>query len=139
MSVLLRISMIIGAVLLMKVVIRKIYQSKLKVKYSIFWLAFSGVFLIMGIFPQLCRFISGVWEFHEVINMIYFVIIIILIIKLFLLSVQLSGLESKVDSLIQQIVVDMKLDKEKKEKENLMDEEKKKDTDNLTQNGDADD
>ena len=55
--------------------------------------------------------------------MIYLVILFILIIKLFVTSVQISGLESKVDSLIQQMVIDRKLDKEKNERKHLANEE----------------
>ena len=71
MSVFLRIAMILGAVLLMNFMIKKIGQSKLKIKYSIFWIAFSGLLIIMGIFPQLFYFLSGLLEFQESINMIY--------------------------------------------------------------------
>lgn len=123
MSVLLRIIMIIGAVSLMIFMIRKICQSKLKIEYSIFWIAFSSVLVIMGIFPQVFYFISELLGFQAPINMIYLVIIFILVVKLFLTSIQISGLEDKVDNLVQQIVVDMRLDKEENEKKSLMDEE----------------
>lgn len=122
MSVLLRIIMIIGAVLLMIFMIRKICQSKLKIEYSIFWIAFSSVLVIMGIFPQFFYFISELLGFQAPINMVYLVIIFILIVKLFFTSIQISGLENKVDSLIQQIVIDKRLDKEEDEKKSLMNE-----------------
>lgn len=87
-----------------------------------FWIAFSGILIIMGIFPQLFYFVSGRLGFQEPINMIYLVILFILTVKLFLTSIQISGLESKVDSLIQQMVIDRKLDKEKNERKHLTNE-----------------
>ena len=44
-------------------------------------------------------------------------IIFILIMKLFLMSIQISDLETKVDSLVQQIAIDEKLDLDDREKE----------------------
>ena len=42
MSGFLRILLVIGAVLLMIFMVRRIRQSKLKIEYSIFWIIFSG-------------------------------------------------------------------------------------------------
>ncbi len=123
MLVSLRIMMVIGAALLMAFMIRKICQSKLKIEYSIFWIAFSGMLVIMGIFPQLFYFISELLGFQAPIHLIYLVIIFILTVKLVSTSIQISGLETKVDNMVQQIVIEMRLNKEENAKESLPDDE----------------
>lgn len=110
----LRILMILGAVFLMVFMIKKIRQAKVKIEYTVFWIIFSGILVLMGIFPQLFYWVSELLGFQAPINMIYLVIIFVLIVKLFLISVQISQLENKVDSLTQQVAIDRKVDKEDK-------------------------
>lgn len=114
MSGALRILMILGAVFLMVFMIKKIRQVKVKIEYTVFWIIFSGILVLMGIFPQLFYWVSELLGFQAPINMIYLVIIFVLIVKLFLISVQISQLENKVDSLTQQVAIDRKVDKEDK-------------------------
>lgn len=92
--------------------VEKIRQSKLKIEYTVFWVLFSGVLVLMGIFPQIFYFISELIGFQSPINMIYLIIIFVLILKLFLTSMQISKLENKVDCLTQEIAIDRKTDKE---------------------------
>lgn len=114
MSGALRILMILGAVFLMVFMIKKIRQAKVKIEYTVFWIIFSGILVLMGIFPQLFYWVSELLGFQAPINMIYLVIIFVLIVKLFLISVQISQLENKVDSLTQQVAINRKVDKEDK-------------------------
>lgn len=114
MSGALRILMILGAVFFMVFMIKKIRQAKVKIEYTVFWIIFSGILVLMGIFPQLFYWVSELLGFQAPINMIYLVIIFVLIVKLFLISVQISQLENKVDSLTQQVAIDRKVDKEDK-------------------------
>lgn len=114
MSGALRILMILGVVFLMVFMIKKIRQAKVKIEYTVFWIIFSGILVLMGIFPQLFYWVSELLGFQAPINMIYLVIIFVLIVKLFLISVQISQLENKVDSLTQQVAIDRKVDKEDK-------------------------
>lgn len=112
MSAILRVFIIIGAFCLLIYILKKIRQSKLKIEYTIFWILFSLVLVLMGIFPKVFYFISRIIGFQAPINMIFLVIIFVLIVKLFLTSMQISKLENKVDSLTQQIAIDRKIDKE---------------------------
>ena len=112
MSGALRILMIVGALFLMVFMIKRIRKAKVKIEYTVFWIIFSGILVLMGIFPQVFFWVSGLLGFQAPINMIYLVIIFVLIVKLFLTSVQISQLENKVDSLTQQVAIDRKVDKE---------------------------
>ena len=112
MSIYIRVLLIIGAVLMLAFMLKKIRQSKLKIEYIIFWLVFSTLLVFMGIFPQVVSWISRTLGFQAPINLVFLLVIFVLIIKLFYNTLQISALESKVDNLAQQIAIDRKLDKD---------------------------
>lgn len=113
----LRIILIISALLMLFFVLKKIRQSKLKIEYIVFWIAFSTILVIMGIFPKLFYYISDFFGFQSPINMIYLVIIFVLIVKMFFMTLQISQLENKIDSLTQQVAIDRKDDNDRLKKE----------------------
>ena len=113
MSSYLRILLIVGALLLMGFMLKRIRQSKLKIEYTIFWIAFSGILVLMGIFPELFYWISDLIGFQSPISMVYLVIIFVLIVKMFFMTIQISQLENKIDSLTQQVAIDRKIDSDK--------------------------
>ena len=112
MSIYIRVLLIIGAVLMLAFMLKKIRQSKLKIEYIIFWLVFSTLLVFMGIFPQVISWISRALGVQAPINLVFLLIIFVLIIKLFFNTLQISALENKVDSLAQQISIEQKMDKD---------------------------
>ena len=80
MSGALRILMILGAVFLMVFMNKIIRQAKVKIEYTVFWIIFSGILVLMGIFPQLFYWVSELLGFQAPINMIYLVFIFVLIV-----------------------------------------------------------
>lgn len=110
MSLYIRVLLIIGALLLLAYMIKRIRQSKLKIEYSIFWIGFSAILVLMGVFPGIVSRIAHMLGFISSVNMVFLVIIFILIVKLFFNTLQISALENKVDSLAQQIAIDRKVD-----------------------------
>lgn len=115
MSAFLRIILVVGAVCLLVFMLKRIRQAKLKIEYTVFWILFSSVLVLMGIFPKVLYVISNKIGFQSPINMIYLVIIFILIVKLFFTTIQISQLENKIDSLVQQIAIDKKIDDDSQE------------------------
>ena len=112
MSIYIRIMLVVGAIALLFFMLKKIRQSKLKIEYIIFWLAFSVILVVMGVFPQIVSWISVILGFQAPINLAYLVIIFVLIVKLFFNTIQISALENKIDSLTQQIAIDKKIEKD---------------------------
>lgn len=117
MSIVLRILMLIGAVSLLIFMLKRIRQSKLKIEYAVFWIVFAAVLVFMSLLPYVFYWISDLIGFQSPINMIYLVIIFILIVKLFLTSLQISQLENKIDNLVQKIAIEKRLSEEKEEKD----------------------
>lgn len=115
MGIILRILLIVGAILSFSYMIKKIRQAKLKIEHTIFWLVFSVIMILMGVFPQIVYLVSDWIGFQSPVNMVFLMIIFILIVKLFLSTLQISQLENKVDSLVQQIAIDKKMNTNEKE------------------------
>ena len=120
MSVFLRMILIIGALLLMVFMLKKIRQSKLKIEYIIFWIVFSLLLVLMGIFPKLFYIIADLIGFQSPISMVY------LLVKLFFMTIQISQLENKLDQLAQKIALDNKKEQDvRKCRESASEGEKK--------------
>lgn len=117
MSVLIRILLIISAFLMLMFMLKKIHQAKLKIEYTIFWIAFASILVIMGIFPEVLYKISYFIGFQSPISMVFLIIIFVLIIKMFFMTLQISLLEHKIEALAQQIAIDRKIDKEEKKEQ----------------------
>ncbi|MCP1101371.1 hypothetical protein M2454_001106 [Aequitasia blattaphilus] len=114
MSGLIRILLIIGAILLLVFMLKRIRQSKLKIEYCSFWLLFSVVLIIIAIFPAPLYVFSAWLGFQSPINFVYLAILFILIVKAFTTTIHISALEHKIEELTQKIAVE---DKEKRDKE----------------------
>ena len=114
MSIFIRILLVVGAIVLLAFMLRKIRLAKLKIEYTVFWIGFSCILVIMGVFPQIMSAISEFLGFKSTVNMVYLIVIFVLIVKLFYNTIQISALENKVDSLAQQIAIDRKIDAEER-------------------------
>lgn len=121
MSILLRILLIIGAVSMMVFMLNKIRQARMKIEFTVFWIGFASVLIIMGVFPQLFYWISDFIGFQSPISMVYLVVIFVLIIKSFFMTIHISQLENKIDNLVQHMAI------EKKMKETIKNEDSKLD------------
>ena len=113
MSGILRVLLIIRAIVMLVFMLNKIRQSKMKIEYIGFWIAFASVLVIMGVFPEVFYLISKLLGFQSPISMVYLIIIFILIMKLFFMTIQVSQLENKIDSLVQETAIDRKMDIDK--------------------------
>lgn len=117
MSIIIRALLISGAVLLLVFMLKRIRQSKLKIEYTIFWIVFASILVLLGIFPEAAYEISRWFGFQSPISMVFLVIIFVLIVKMFFMTLQISQLENKIDALAQQIAIDRKIDKDEKEEQ----------------------
>lgn len=108
MPILLRILLIASAIAMLFFMLRKIRHAKMKIEYTVFWVIFASILVVMGVFPQLFFMVSEFVGFQSPISMVYLVIIFVLILKIFFLTIQISQLEDKVDNLVQQIAIDKK-------------------------------
>ena len=61
----LRIMLLVCALLVFAFVLRKLRRAQMQVLDSLFWLLFSVSFVILGIFPQVAIWLSGLFGFKQ--------------------------------------------------------------------------
>lgn len=108
MSLAVRIVLVFVSLLSTIEMMKKIRESKLQIEYAIFWIIFAGMILILAIFPELAFWGARILKIQSPINMIFLFIIFILLVKVFLMTIELSSLENKVKELVQKIALDEK-------------------------------
>lgn len=115
MSIGLRILLVLFSALTLLYMIKKIRNSKLQIEYSIFWIIFSLLLLLMSLFPSVVIFLANLLGIQSTVNFVFLCIIFILMLKIFMMTIELSQLENKVKELTQKISIETSLkDKEKK-------------------------
>lgn len=112
MSIMLRVLLITMSVLSLFYVISKIRNSKMQIEYSIFWILMSFVMIIMSVFPEIVYWITTTMRMISPANVVYMFIIAILLVKSFMMTIEISKLEDKVKDLVQQIGINEKIQKE---------------------------
>ena len=105
MSNLLRIVLMVVSLLSMFFVMIRVRKSKLKIDYSLFWIIFSLLLLIVSIFPGIAYSLSNLLGFMAPVNFVFLFIIFLLIIHSFYLTQKLSKTENMVQSLTEELAV----------------------------------
>ena len=105
MSSLLRIVLMVVSLLSMFFVMIRVRKSKLKIDYSLFWIIFSLLLLIVSIFPGIAYSLSNLLGFMAPVNFVFLFIIFLLIIHSFYLTQKLSKTENMVQSLTEELAV----------------------------------
>lgn len=119
MSIMLRILLISMSVLSLVYVVWRIRNSKMQIEYALFWIVLAALMIVLSIFPQIVYWITIKMGMISAANVVYLFIIAILLLKVFMMTIELSSLENKVRELVQQLGIDEKerADERKKQKE----------------------
>lgn len=115
MSIILRIALIAASAVMMGFMLKRIRHSKLQIEYSIFWILFSFMIFILSIFPQIGSAFSRALGFQAPINFVLLFVILLLIVKLFFVTIEISNLENRIKELVQNQAID-KLENKENEK-----------------------
>ncbi|MBR1866848.1 MAG: DUF2304 domain-containing protein [Lachnospiraceae bacterium] len=114
MSIMLR-SLLIGvSVFSLFFVTRRIRYSKMQIEYALFWILFSILMIVIAVVPEIIYWITAKLGVMSPANVVYLLIIAVLLIKTFMMTIELSVLENKLKDLVQQIAIDEKEREEKK-------------------------
>lgn len=114
----LRIILIIVSLLGMFYIFRKIRYSKLQIEYALFWILCAIAMVVMAVFPEIIIKISQLLGMMSPINVVLVAVIGILLLKVFMVTIELSQLENKVKELVQKIALEEKKRTEQESKEN---------------------
>ena len=77
----------------------------MQIEDSIFWIAISGLLVLVSIFPNIAYFVSDLLGIGTPVNFVFLFMIFLLLYKVFLMSVRISQLEYRLKNLVQQIAI----------------------------------
>lgn len=86
-------------------IIKKIRNAKMRIEISLFWIIFSGIILLISVFPQSVEFIARIIGVYDVPNCIFLIVIFILLVNQFMSSIKISQMEQKLSDLTQELAV----------------------------------
>lgn len=102
MSLSLRMFLIVGALLALFFVLRKIRKSQMKTSDAIFWFFFALCLVVLAVFPQIALWCSAVLSVESPANFIFLCIVAILLIKEFTASLEIAKLKAKLSQIAQE-------------------------------------
>ena len=108
----LRLLLIIVPILCQIYIVVRIRNLKMKAADAFFWIVFSIALVILGLFPVVTISIANIIGVQSPANLVFLVMIALLLYKVFSLSTNISVLERKMQKLVQDNVVNKKLDEE---------------------------
>ena len=108
MSPIFRVILIVVSLLTTFYILKKIRQSKLQIEYAIFWILFAGVLIVFSLFPWLVSMLTRLIGMQLPVNFIFMFFIFVLLVKMFLMTIELSALENKVKDLTQELALEEK-------------------------------
>ena len=112
MPIVLRVILIASSLAMLAFVIRKVKKSKVQIEYTVFWVLFGVLLLFISLVPQIVYFFAKLIGIQSPTNLVLAFIIFILVIKQFLMTIEISQLEVKIKELVEEIALK---DKEKEE------------------------
>ncbi len=111
----LRVVLIAVSLLAFIYIIGKIRNSKMQIEYALFWIILSVMMMVMAFFPGLLYWLTGVLGFMSTSNLVYVIVIGILLLKIFMMTIEISALEQKVQNLVQELGINEKIHKDEKD------------------------
>lgn len=106
MGISLRIALFSGSIFTFIFINRYIKKSRVRIEDTMFWVVFSAVLVMIGIFPQIPIILSRVLKIESPANFVFLVIIFVLLVHQFFITMKLSQTEIKLRELIQTIAID---------------------------------
>ena len=83
----------------------KIRKLQVKMQDAIFWVVFAVILFLLGLFPEICYWLTDRIGIMSPANLIFLVIIFLLLEKVFTLSIIVSQLEEKVSILSAEVAL----------------------------------
>jgi hypothetical protein len=100
-SLLFSATLLISALLIFWLILRKIRRSEVTIADSTFWFLFALSLVLMGVFRQIPFFFAGVFGIESPANFVFAYVIAVLILREFYSTVEISQLRARVRGLAQ--------------------------------------
>lgn len=105
--------LIVGGIVNLAYIIIKLRKVQIEVSEAVFWIWISLIIALMGVFPGIPISIAMCFGVEMPANLVYLFFIALLLIKLFLLSIKVSRLESQLKNLVVHMAVQDKVREDK--------------------------
>lgn len=102
MSIVLRAVLLLGALLVLYFVIRKLRKAQIEVLDSVFWLVFAFSFVVLAAFPQVAFWLSSLLGFESPANFVFLYVIVLLLYREFSNTVSISKLRRRINQLVEE-------------------------------------
>lgn len=101
MSLLFSATLLISALLIFWLILRKIRRSEVTIADSTFWFLFALSLVLMGVLRQIPFFFAGIFGIESPANFVFAYVIAVLILREFYSTVEISQLRARVRGLAQ--------------------------------------
>lgn len=101
MSLLFSATLLISALLIFWLILRKMRRSEVTIADSTFWFLFALSLVLMGVFRQIPFFFAGIFGIESPANFVFAYVIAVLILREFYSTVEISQLRARVRGLVQ--------------------------------------
>ncbi|MDY4586339.1 MAG: DUF2304 domain-containing protein [Oscillospiraceae bacterium] len=105
MEISLRILLFAGSILTFAFISKYIKKSRVRIEDTLFWVIFSCILMIAGIFPGGVIWISKFLKIESPANLVFLVVIFVLMVHQFFMSMKMSQMEIKFRELVQLIAI----------------------------------
>ena len=105
MNTLLRVVLMIASVLVAIFILLRIRKKHLNIDDAMYWLFFSLLILVLGIFPDIAEWAANLIGVDAASNFVFLVMIFLILIKLFYVCIDLSIQKQRLTRLIQRLAL----------------------------------
>ena len=111
MPIVLRVVLIVSSILMLLYMLKKVRKSKVQIEHTVFWIILGLLLIIISVVPQIVYMFAKLLKIQSSVNLVLAFIIFILIIKQFLMTIEISQLEIKIRELVEEIALKDKNDR----------------------------
>lgn len=105
MSVSLRVLLIAASAISFIYISKKLKKAEIGLMDTAFWIVLAIVFVVIGIFPKIAIRGATLFGFIAPVNFIFLIVLFLLLFRNFILTVRVSKLEERLQSLIQEVAI----------------------------------
>ena len=108
MTVIFRVILVLVSILTMAFMMRKIRQAKVQIEAALFWVIMALILVVFSLFPAVADACAHLLGIYSTPNFLFLYMIILLNVKEFGMTLQMSQMESRQKELVQRIALDQK-------------------------------
>lgn len=95
------ILLMVGAIGIFALTLKKISRSEIAVADSVFWFFFALSLVVLAVFPRIAFVIADALGFQSVVNFVFLYVIAVLLIKVFYMTAEIARLRTRQAELVQ--------------------------------------